>query len=128
MGLEGPWPTVLALACILVGLLLVGVGLVVPLALAVAKAAFVGWAARATLRRFAAEKPEPPRGASTPSGPSPRPPSEGGGAHRLPHPAGRRGDRDYETEPQADRSRPPDTRPEVARTRSLARRRTAGER
>ena len=79
-GPEALWPVVLlasAWILLLAGLLLLAAGLVVPLALAVLKAAFVGWAARAVLERLDAGKREPARRGPEPVGAPPRPKADG---------------------------------------------------
>ena len=59
MGAETLWIcVVLAFVLLLVGLVVLALGLVVPLALAVAKSALVEWAARALLRRLTEQGPE----------------------------------------------------------------------
>lgn len=86
-GAETLWPSVLlALVLLLVGLVVLALGIVVPLALAVAKAAFVGWAARAVLGRLAAEKHEQPRRAPAPVGASVPPEHEKTTRKPLPAP------------------------------------------
>ena len=98
-GTETLWPSVLlALVLLLVGLAVFALGIVVPRALAVAKAAFVGSAARAILGRLAPEEPDPPGDAPAPAGASPRRRRESR-THELPPPNRQKeGSRDHEAE------------------------------